>query len=114
MNRASPGCTSFRAAICRFNEFAGSRSYLLEDAREMRFHFPEHSDATVTMTSLSVDEINDPSAVNSIKHADAIIYAGMRALHKKALEVEFLPGFSAGTLLKNLTRLLQDHRCKTH
>ncbi|HEU5281682.1 MAG TPA: hypothetical protein VFU82_06885 [Gammaproteobacteria bacterium] len=81
-----------------------------DDAREMRFHFPEHSDATVTMTSLSVDEINDPSAVNSIKHADAIIYAGMRALHKKALEVEFLPGFSAGTLLKNLTRLLQDHR----
>jgi hypothetical protein len=85
-----------------------------DDAREMRFHFPEHSDATVTMTSLSVDEINDPSAVNSIKHADAIIYAGMRALHKKALEVEFLPGFSAGTLLKNLTRLLQDHRRKTH
>lgn len=82
-----------------------------EDAREMSFHFPEHSNATVTMTSLSVEEMNQP---NVIKEADAIIYAGMRALHKKALEVEFLPGFSAGTLLKNLTRLLQDHRRKTH
>lgn len=81
-----------------------------DDAREVKFHFPEHSDATVTMTSFDVNEINEPKAVQSINSADAIIYAGIHAMHKKALELEYFPGFSAGTMLKNLTRLLQDHR----
>lgn len=81
-----------------------------DNAREVKFHFPEHTEATVTMTSFDVDEINEPKAVQSINSADAIIYAGVHALHKKALELEYLPGYSAGTMLKNLTRLLQDHR----
>lgn len=67
----------------------------------------EHSLDVMTMT---VDDVEKSENANQILEADAVIYAGAQAMQKNRMECEYLTGFNAACLLKNLHQLLQDHQ----
>lgn len=79
----------------------------------IQYHVGDQSQ-TLQMITMGVSEAKKIENREAISGADAVIYAGIQAMHKNRLECEYLLGFNAASLLKNLHQLLQDHQRASH
>lgn len=72
------------------------------------------SEEPMRIVTMGLEDAGKVENTHQITKADAVIYAGIEAMRKNRLECEYLLGFNAANLLKNLHQLLLDHHRPSH